>query len=58
MLEMGTRELLGVREESAILVGLVVTEVDTIARILPTVYLKQIHFIICKLCFNKTDLKV
>ena len=42
MLEMGTRELLGVTEESAILVGLVVTEVDTIAKTLPTVYLNTL----------------
>lgn len=43
MLEMGTRELLGVTEESAILVGLVVTEVDTIAKTLPTVYLNTLY---------------
>lgn len=43
MLEVGTRELLGVTEESAILVGLVVTEVDTIAKILPTVYLNTVY---------------
>ena len=43
MLEMGTRELLGVTEESAILVGLVVTEVDTLAKTLPTVYLNTLY---------------